>query len=269
MTSEHWQLQLVKKSLKKKEKLKLLDKHLVIEPSSVILDLGCAQGILSFFLRQRGGKWISADLDLVNLKTSQHILKNNLIQLGTGILPFRSESLDLVVSLDYLEHLENDDLCLREIHRILKKGGQLVLAVPRTGKIFILNKLRPFLGMKLEFYGHKREGYDLKNLKTKLKKARLSFEKHKVFSLFFTELLELILNFFYIKVFSPKTQLGLRDGQIRPSTSEEFSSKKKAFKFYSFIYPFVRLISWLDKLLFFQRGYGLLVWAKKIENPEN
>ena len=82
MTEKHWQLQLVNKSLKKKEKLKLLKKHLEVKPDSVILDLGCAQGILSYFLRKKGGSWISADQDFVNLKTSQAILKKNLIQTG-------------------------------------------------------------------------------------------------------------------------------------------------------------------------------------------
>ena len=41
--------------------------------------------------------------------------------------------------------------------------------------------------------------------------------------------------------------------------------KKITFKVYSFFYPIVWFISRLDKLIFFQRGYGLMVWAKKID----
>jgi len=191
MTEEHWQLQLVNKSLKKKEKLKLLKKHLEVKPNSVILDLGCAQGILSYFLRKKGGSWISADQDFVNLKTSQEILKKNLIQTGAGVLPFKNASFDMVVSLDYLEHLEDDQLCLEEIHRVLKKGGHLIIATPRTGKIYLLHRLRPLLGMKLEFYGHKREGYSYKDLKAKLEEAQLQFVKYKTFSRFFAEFINL------------------------------------------------------------------------------
>ena len=156
------------KSIKKKEKLKLIEKHLEIEPSDVILDLGCAQGILSYFLRQKGGFWASADLDFKNLKTSQELLQTNLIQLEPGVLPFRTGSFDRVVSLDYLEHLEDDDLCLAEIHRVLKNDGKLLIATPHTGRIFLLHRLRPLLGLKLEFYGHKREGYSTRELKEKL-----------------------------------------------------------------------------------------------------
>ncbi|MFC2169151.1 class I SAM-dependent methyltransferase [Acidobacteriota bacterium] len=263
MTGTPWQLQLVKRSLKKKEKLKLLEKNLVVKPSFAILDLGCAQGILSYFLRQKGGLWVSADQDFINLKTSQALLKKNIIQSGPSGLPFKSQSLDMVVSLDYLEHLENDELCLQEIHRILKEEGQLVLATPRTGRFFILHKLRSLLGMKMEFYGHKREGYSLKDLREKLGRANFFIEKHKTFSYFISEFLELLLNVFYVKFFSKEVPVGLRDGKIRPSTSIEFDSRQRAFKLYSIIYPFVWLLSRLDKLFFFQRGYGLMVWAKK------
>lgn len=265
MNGEFWQLQLIKKSLKKKERLKLLEKNLKIEPASISLDLGCAQGILSYFLRQKGGLWVSSDQDFINLKTSQSLLKDNIVQTGSGFLPFKSEIFDKVVSLDYLEHQEDDDLCLGELHRILKKGGQLILATPRTGKLFLLHRLRTLIGMKLEFYGHKREGYSLTDLKRKLENVQFTFIKHKTFARFITEFLELLLNFFYIKFFSKKTQYSLRDGHIRPSTADEFTSKKITFKVYSFFYPIVWFISRLDKLIFFQRGYGLMVWAKKID----
>ncbi len=263
-----WQLQLVRRSLKKKEKLKLLDKYLEAKPDSINLDLGCAQGILSYFLRKKGGTWISVDLDWENLKTSKSFLKTRLLQVGVRHLPFKDQSLDRVVSLDYLEHLDDDLFCLKEIRRILRAGGELILATPRTGRIFVLHKLRPILGMKLEFYGHKREGYSLKDLKEKMESSGLTYVKHRSFSRFFAEFLELVLNFIYMRLFAPKETSALRDGHIRPASSEEFESRKKAFGLYSFIYPFVWLVSRLDSLFFFQRGYGLMVWAKKADHTE-
>ena len=263
MSGVPWQLQLVKRSLKKKEKLKLLEKHLDIKPRDIILDLGCAQGILSYFLRKKSGFWVSADLDLVNCKTSLDLLKNNVLQLGTDGLPFKNEYFDKVVSLDYLEHLDDDLGCLKELNRILKKDGELLLATPRTGRIFLLQKLRPLLGMKMEFYGHKREGYSLMSLNNKLNRSGFVSVQHKSFSRFFSEFLELLLNFLYIKLYRPKDPIGLRDGHIRPTTSDEFSSRKKAFRLYSYIYPFIWFLTRLDNIFFFQRGYGLMIWAKK------
>ena len=263
MSEAPWQLQILEKSIKKKEKLKLITNDLNVRPNYICLDLGCAQGILSYFLRQKGGYWVSTDEDFLNLKSSQSLIGENLVQVKEGILPFKDEAFDLVVCLDYLEHLENDDLCLQEIQRVLKKGRELLLATPLTGRFFIIQKLRPALGMKLEYYGHKREGYSLKELGDKLRIARFEFLKHKTFSRFFSEFLELFLNFFYIKILRSKPESRLRDGHIRPATVGEFDSQKRAFQLYSFVYPVVWLFSRLDALLFFQRGYSLMVWARK------
>jgi len=265
MTSQPWQLQVFKRSLKKREKRVLLEKELVINRDSVNLDLGCAQGTLSYFLRKKGGIWLSADQDFLNLKSTQNLLRENLVQLTEGPFPFRNNSFDSVVSLDYLEHLDEDDFCLQEIHRILKNKGQLVLAIPQTGKLFWLHKLRSLLGLKLEFYGHKREGYSLHELRAKLEKAGFVLQKHRNFSRFITEFLELILNFVYIKFFSENAPIDLRDGHIRPTTSEEFSTKKPTFRLYSALYPLVWLSSRLDNALFFLKGYGLMIWATRMD----
>ena len=263
MDGAAWQLQIVKRSLKKKEKLDLIRKYVRVAPSDVLLDLGCAQGILSYFLRAKGGFWVSTDLDFTNLKSSQALLGKNFLQMGEEALPFKSGAFDQAVCLDYLEHVDDDRLTLKEISRVLKAGGKLVLITPHAGKFFILQKVRPAVGLKLEFYGHKREGYSLPQLKTILGQAGLRLEGHKTYSRFFTEFLELILNAAYIHTLSKKPQAQLRDGHIRPSTADEFTARTGAFKLYKLIYPFIWLISRLDKLLFFQRGYAIMVWARK------
>ncbi len=268
MRDEHWQLQVSSKSLKKREKLELLDKHLNIDPSSTNLDLGCAQGILSYYLRKKGGQWLSCDLDFLNLKTSSELLEKNLMQIPPDALPLKDGSLDRVISLDYLEHLDDDLVCLQEIYRCLKPGGELILAVPRTGRFFVLHRIRPALGMKLEFYGHKREGYTLRDIKRLLKKAELEYTQHRTFSGFLTELVELMLNLAYTRFFSTGEPQGLRDGHIRPTTSHEFTSQKRAFKAYSLVYPLIWLLTRLDKLFFFQRKYGLIIWATKQSSPQ-
>jgi 2-polyprenyl-3-methyl-5-hydroxy-6-metoxy-1,4-benzoquinol methylase len=258
-----WQLQVAKKSLKKKEKIDLIRNRLSVAPTDRCLDLGCAQGILSYFLRQKGGSWVSADLDFTNLKTSQALLGSHLVQMGESGLPFKSGAFDRVVCLDYLEHVDDDALTLAEIRRVLKTGGQLVLATPHTGRFFLLQKLRPLVGLKLEFYGHKRAGYTLADLRDKCAKAGLRVSRHRTYSRFFTELLELVLNAAYVNLLSAKPEAKLRDGHIRPSTSDEFAAQKKAFGLYRVLYPFVWLVSRLDVLLFFQRGNAIVIWTEK------
>jgi hypothetical protein len=120
--------------------------------------------------------------------------------------------------------------------------------------------------MKLEFYGHKREGYTLKDLRGMLRDARLEPLKHRTFAGFFTECLELCLNLLYIRLYgNGQESVSLRDGHIRPTTGEEFTNRKTAFRLYSLAYPLLWLVSRIDRLFFWQRGYGLVMWARKTQ----
>jgi SAM-dependent methyltransferase len=263
MDATPWQLRLVRRSIKKKDKLRLLEKAIPHDPERTALDLGCAQGILSYFLRRRGGLWVSADQDLANLRTARELLGTNLVQMPPGVLPFRTARFDLVACLDYLEHIDNDRECLAEVGRVLKPGGELILITPQTGRLFVLHRLRRRLGLGLDFYGHKREGYCRRELELTLREAGLTPTRWASYSKFFSEAIELVLNFLYIKVLARPAGGHLRDGHIRPATGPEFEAQDKRLRFYGFVYPLVWLASRLDKLLFFEKGYVIVVWARK------
>jgi SAM-dependent methyltransferase len=263
MSEEPWQLRLVKKSLKKKEKLRLLQLTVPVRPDRTALDLGCAQGILGYFARRRGGFWVHADEDLANLQTAKDLLGDDLVQLRGESLPFGDASFDLILCLDYLEHIDEDDRALTEIFHALKRGGKFIAVTPHTGPFFLLHNLRAAVGLRLEDFGHKREGYSSSELKAKLGRAGFRVEKTLTYSRFFSEFFELILNFAYIKLLAPRLAAKRRDGHIRPSSKEEFRAQEKSFVLYSLLYPFVWILSRLDTLLFFQKGYSLMIWAKK------
>ena len=263
MREEPWQLRLVKKSLKKKEKLEHLRKTIRFEPDRMALDLGCAQGILGYFARKKGGFWVHADEDLTNLLTAKRILGRDLIQLRGEHLPFREDSFDLVLCLDYLEHVEGDEGTLAEISRVLKPGGELIAVTPHSGRFFLLHRLRSALGLGLEHFGHKREGYSVPELEAKLARAGLRIKSKATTSRFFSEFLELLLNFVYIKLLFRGPSAKLRDGHIRPATDDEFRAQEKSFAVYSLLYPIVWAVSRLDTLLFFHKGYSLMIWARK------
>jgi SAM-dependent methyltransferase len=263
MNGEPWQLRLVKKSIKKKIKLRLLDSRLPHRDGRIALDLGCAQGILSYFVRKKGGFWVSADEDMSNLRSAREILGSGLIALAGGALPFRDGAFDLVLCLDYLEHVTDDDRVLEEVSRVLKPGGEVMLVTPQTGPFFLLHKLRAALGLKLEHFGHKREGYSLGELERKLARVSLRLEDSVDYSRFFSEFFELVLNFTYIKLLAPASSERRRDGHIRPASRDEFNARGRMFTVYTLLYPLVWLLSRLDTLLFFEKGYSVMVRARK------
>ncbi len=50
--------------------------------------------------------------------------------------PLPDNSLDAVVLINVLEHIENDNLALKQIHRILKSGGVAIIEVPANPKLY-------------------------------------------------------------------------------------------------------------------------------------
>jgi SAM-dependent methyltransferase len=65
----------------------------------------------------------------------------HVVDLGDG-LPFPDESFDCAVSLEGVEHLENPFLFLRELHRVLRPEGLLLLTTPNT--VSVRSRIRFF-----------------------------------------------------------------------------------------------------------------------------
>ena len=257
-----WQIRLYEKSLMKKEKVKHILKSTSFS-QKLIFDLGCSNGTVSYHLKSGGGKWFHADLDFENLITSKKLLKKNLIQLAEDRIPFKTNVFDMVVALDFLEHIEDDNLILKEINRILKDKGKVIVSTPVKGKFFILNRLKTSFGLTPEVYGHKREGYSLKELKNLLKMNGFSILKSTTYAKFFTELFEILLNIMYVKI-NKKKRSKLRSGEISPSSASDMKKNSKLFKIYSlFVYPIVFMITRIDRMLWFKTGYATFIVAEK------
>jgi len=99
------------------------------EPSPRILDVGCGTGANLKMLAAHGraeGVDISSQavefcrqrgLDSVKLGAIEH-------------LPYDDGSFELVTALDVIEHLDDDVAGLREMRRVLRRDGRLLLFVP-------------------------------------------------------------------------------------------------------------------------------------------
>lgn len=257
-----WQLRIFSKSLKKKEKLTLLQAWLGCQDGRRVLDLGCAKGTLSLLMRELGGSWVHADLDRANLLEALSLVDRGVVQLGPAPLPFPDRSFDTVVSLDFIEHIQDDQAVLEEVRRILKPGGTLLLSTPITGRLFLVNRLKRMLGLPPSVYGHVREGYRLTELCRRLEQVGFRVTRRTTYARLFTELVEMVINlgFVWMKR-GGASSAEKRDGAITPGSGDELKKYRKAFRLYSLIYPITWSISRLDRLIPFLSGYATLILA--------
>lgn len=104
-----------------------------------ILEVGCSSG---FFLRDLSralpaARIVGADCVIEPL---HRIAAENpavpLLEFDLTRCPLPSETLDAVVLLNVLEHIEDDGAALWHVHRILKPGGVAIIEVPAGPHLF-------------------------------------------------------------------------------------------------------------------------------------
>jgi len=94
-----------------------------------ILDVGCGTGTMLGYLAQFGdAEGVDVDAEAVGYCHARGL--KHVSQSAADRLPFDNDSFDLVTTLDVVEHIDDDLGVLREVRRVLKPGGQLLLTVP-------------------------------------------------------------------------------------------------------------------------------------------
>ena len=95
-----------------------------------VLDFGCGTGAFLTVLGRFGPvSAVDGDEAAVSFCRRRGHGEVRHVPAGTP-LPFADGSVDLVTSLDVVEHIEDDVGALRELHRVLRPGGLLLVAVP-------------------------------------------------------------------------------------------------------------------------------------------
>jgi SAM-dependent methyltransferase len=94
-----------------------------------ILDAGCGSGRNMVELARHGdvtGVELSAtSVSLARERNAGEVVEGSVLE-----MPFEGTTFDLAVSLDVIEHLEDDLTALRELRRVVAPGGALLITVP-------------------------------------------------------------------------------------------------------------------------------------------
>lgn len=128
--------------------------HKYLCAGTKVLDLGCNDGVVASYFFDMG-------LDVFGFDISERALalarKRGLPKLKQGNvenkLPYEDEYFDVVFWGDNAEHLFDPLSSLKEINRITKTNGYLIITAPNMG--WIINRLYyAFLGMPRRTEGH-------------------------------------------------------------------------------------------------------------------
>ena len=111
----------------------------------VVLDIGCGENFLLLNgIKDKIDKGYGIDKQIVNKSIENITLINKNIEKG---IPFQKDEIDIITMLAVLEHMNNPLFILKEIERVLKPGGMLLLTVPTLWSKPVLEFLAFNLGI--------------------------------------------------------------------------------------------------------------------------
>ena len=254
-----WALRLFDKSILKQAKYRALVGQTDDTRDKDCLDLGSDNGVISYLLRARGGRWTSADLSEKAVASIRSLVGSNVYRIDGARMPFADASFDLVVIIDLLEHVRDDAGCVAEIARILRPGGELVVNTPHAKRRSLLRALRNRLGLTDEWHGHVRPGYTRDGLRSLLG-PRFAIESSATYSKFFSEALDVALNSVYLRSRGPGGEERAKGTVV---TAADLEKSARQFRLLAGLYPLLWLWAKLDFLCVGTEGYYLIVKARK------
>lgn len=152
---------------KRKLILSLLNQFLKGKSELKLADMGCGTGKMLEELEKFGQAWgfdsSPKALSFCRQRGHKYLSKVDV----SRTLPLKDNSFDAALVLDVLEHLKDDNASISEFHRVLARGGILVVTVPAYQ--FLWSYWDKMLG-------HQRR-YNKKNLVLKLEKGGFVVQK--------------------------------------------------------------------------------------------
>lgn len=108
-------------------------------PNPVILDIGCSSGFLINDIKSELPDAFIVGIDVVMGPLSKLAVSHPeipFLHFDITTCPLLDNSVDAVVLLNVLEHIEDDALAVRQLYRILKPGGIAVIEVPAGPELY-------------------------------------------------------------------------------------------------------------------------------------
>jgi len=206
-----------------------------------IMDAGCGPGIFSFEIAKKlPDSHISGiDIDEEQLNINEGIAQ----KVGINNCNFEYQDIcnmdiqnrfDLILSVDNLEHIENDTDALQRFYNALLPKGELIIHVPGYYRRWL------FFGWAVNFdvEGHFRPGYTKEQITEKVKKVGFT-------------ILDSYYTYGWLETITNNISYWIT------------GAKMKNKMFYAIVFPFLLFLSYFGKKSKPHKGAGVLIIAKK------
>lgn len=128
--------------LLKKNYFQKIIKDIKIKKDFKILDIGCAYGYFLKLCEDNGCKTYGIDISKYAIKKAKKITKAKLYcyDVNNGLFFFKKNTFDLIIMFDVIEHLDSPFKILKEVKRVLKKNGIIIITTPNINSIDLFIK---------------------------------------------------------------------------------------------------------------------------------
>lgn len=99
----------------------------------IVLDIACGEGYGSNLMSQRAQYVYGVDIDLETISSAKHKYNKENLSFKTGradLIPIETNSIDIVVSFETIEHHDKHEEMMLEMKRVLKPGGIIIISTP-------------------------------------------------------------------------------------------------------------------------------------------
>jgi 2-polyprenyl-3-methyl-5-hydroxy-6-metoxy-1,4-benzoquinol methylase len=215
-----------------------------------ILDAGSGFGQYSFFLSGMNKKWT---IDAVDVKEEQiadcttffkRVGRNNVKFAIADLTAFdRTDAYNMILSVDVMEHIEDDEQVFRNFHKAIKNGGMLLISTPSDqGGSDVHDH-----GEEASFIEeHVRDGYNINEIQEKLKRAGFT---------------STVASYAYGKPGQIGWRLSMKFPILMLNASKLFFILLPFY--YILTYPSALIFNWMDLAGKHKTGTGLIVRAYK------
>lgn len=163
----------------------------MIEPTKgKILDIGSADGTFTKVITEKSGANKVIGIDVLEKSVNyakKRFARSKIISFQVADahnLPFGNNTFDGIFCLETLEHIENPNIVINEIHRVLKDDGYAIVLVPSENFLFkyIVWPLWGLYRGKI-WKGTHIQDLNAKELNTKMEEGGFNIKEHRKFLL--------------------------------------------------------------------------------------